>query len=110
MPNDELKPATEQLPSEAEVAGRARGSEIWLCPFCRRECEVGWDCECGAKSMASPLWLEESRPLMRAGCLSEMGLLLGLMAEKNATGSAVGANRSIREMLHSPNNYSAQTR
>lgn len=53
MPNDELKPATEQLPSEAAVAGAApcsanRCNDWTKCPHakCRRETMSGesWEC------------------------------------------------------------------
>ena len=35
------------------------------CPFCKRRCEIGWDCKCGACAIHPVCWLDPGRPLMR---------------------------------------------
>jgi hypothetical protein len=50
----------------AGASGSAEfGAAGWRCPFCKKPCEVGWDCECGAKAMNRMTWLDREKPLMR---------------------------------------------
>lgn len=57
-----------------------------LCPFCREECTVGWDCSCGAKAVNSAIWFEKTKPLMRHKNIGDMGLVLRVMSKKTDEG------------------------
>lgn len=53
----------------------------WLCPFCRRECTEGFDCECGARAVASTLgWTD--KPLMRSFDLDDERLIKRLVCHR----------------------------
>ena len=58
MPNDELKPATEQLPSEAAVAGAApcSANPMILCSHCGKQITGGNVLVIGDDIMGSPFF------------------------------------------------------
>ena len=76
MPNDELKPATEQLPSEAAVAGAARGyaasdyedyDDEDCCPMCGGDGVVMLS-ECGPSEWGEDCFCEEDRVVTCPEC------------------------------------------
>jgi len=71
------------FPALASAHGSAAACEpaTWLCPFCRNECAVGWDCSCGAKAIASALWIDPAKPLMRHQKTCDEVMILSIMGK-----------------------------
>lgn len=72
---------------------------MWLCPFCKEPCEVGFDCECGAKAMNSMTWLEPTKPLMRGPGTDHLDAFCLGWNKAHGTASLEETKGAIREMI-----------
>lgn len=71
--------------------------EIFLCPWCRQQCDVGWDCACGAKALASDFYVTPDRPAMQAQGTSPLGAICAVMARRSD--GTYRPDGPVREMI-----------
>jgi hypothetical protein len=68
--------------SEGATQAILDSGQIFLCPFCIRECVVGWDCSCGAKAINSILWFNDAEPIMRHHSVSPDEVLFAAIEKR----------------------------